>query len=88
MATLIQSNQKTRQVSPKNGKQFTVEEIQELVGGYFEVIRSLSPRTNGVMLVNEEGYIFSMPLNLQASMFASRSIVGDVLIGSREEFGV
>lgn len=54
-----------------------LKEMQDFVGGYIEVIR-ISP--NKQMVVNEEGLILKLPLNLIASQLAKRSIVGNVII--------
>lgn len=58
--------------------------MQEAVGGgTVEVIRRIP--SGGVLLVNEDGLIKNLSLNIQASTLAGRPIVGDVvhIIGGR-----
>ena len=38
MATLIRPNSPTEEVTPVNGKQFTLEEVQRLVGGDVQLL--------------------------------------------------
>lgn len=73
----MKSNGSSIPVSPKKGKKFTLEEIQKMVGGYVERLK-LPGRY--VMLINEEGLIFKLPLNREASEIAQRPIVGDVVV--------
>lgn len=62
-------------------KKPTLEQMQEMVGGYIEPVHGI--RWNGhtgVMVVNEEGLIRNLPFNQKASAIAKRNIVGDVFI--------
>lgn len=70
---------------PKNGKYFTLKELQSAVGGYIEIIYL----SNGMqMVVNEEGRILGLPVNKQATILGQydgvlglhNQIVGNVLI--------
>ena len=78
MATLIKSD----------GSQYDYpnfvgyEAKQEAVGGYFEPVYL----DGKVLIVNEEGLITDLPLNETASLMAMQTIVGDVLLLSREEW--
>tara|TARA_Y100001973_G_scaffold31779_1_gene47945 strand:- start:85 stop:318 length:234 start_codon:yes stop_codon:yes gene_type:complete len=54
----------------------SLEEAQEAVGGFVEVI----PVERGQLLVNEEGLLMSLPLNPTASQIAGRPIVGNALL--------
>ena len=82
-STWIKANGETKDVSPMNGTDFSLEEAQGFVGGYIEVVR-LSPTQ--IMIVNEEGIIRGMRLNENASLIATMShgfsypIYGDVLV--------
>jgi hypothetical protein len=60
-----------------------LEKLQELVNGYIEVI-SITPTQ--YMVVNEEGIILSLPLNLLASELAGFSIYGSVVIIDKKDF--
>ena len=62
---------------PKNGKDFQLEELQKIVGGYIEIVRLSNSR---IMVVNEEGLIYDLPYNAEASLEAMDVIVGDVLV--------
>jgi len=69
----------SREFLPANRKTYTLEELQEVVGGYIEII-SLS---NGfLMVLNEEGKLKGLPFNEQASQLIPPTdyIVGDVLV--------
>lgn len=69
-------------VEPKNGKDFSLEELQEYVGGYIEV--AYPPSKHGaIMVLNEEGKLNNLPINHLASKayFPGQDvIVGDVLL--------
>jgi len=60
-------------------KDNSLKQMQDAVGGYIELIY-LHPKTDEVMVVNEEGLIFGLPVNEHASKLAGQSIVGNVLI--------
>jgi hypothetical protein len=51
-AKLYKSNGEVNDIKPKNGKTFTLDEVQSLVGGYVEVSFLNSKQ---IMLLNEEG---------------------------------
>ena len=51
---------------PANGRDFTLEELQESVGGYIEII-DLTPKT--IMIVNEDGKGTLYP-NMMATVIA------------------
>ena len=68
-----------------SGDKITLEEMQKCVGGYVEPIYF----EDKMMLVNEDGLIEKLPMNIAATSFLKlhgipHSIVGDVLIISRE----
>jgi len=77
MAYLITPAGVREQRKPKDGRSFTLEELQELVGGYVEVL----PGTRFV-LVDEDGLIKRLPHNPLASQFVAwrGPLVGNVLI--------
>lgn len=58
-------------------EKFTLEELQEAVKGYIELIYLSG---NRVMVVNEEGRLKKLSNNLLASFEAKRQIVGDVVV--------
>ena len=61
---------------PKDGKHYQLAELQEMVGGYIETVRT----PNGMILVvDEEGLLKRKPINISASFIARRTIVGDAV---------
>ena len=69
-------------VEPAEGKYFSGNELNEIVGGWFQLV----PIGDGrVMVVNEEGHIHKLPKNHKAGAMLNRHdataiIVGTVLI--------
>lgn len=49
---------------PKNGTDFSLEELQEFVGGYIEIIPLVDDL---IMVVNEEGKLLGLPFNKAAT---------------------
>ena len=78
MATLIKSDGSQHDYPNFVG----LEAKQEAVGGYIEPVYL----DGKVLIVNEEGLITDLPLNETASSMAMQTIVGDVLLLSREEW--
>jgi hypothetical protein len=65
-----------------SGKMVTLKEMQDCVKGYIEFVRL---HNNMIMVVNEEGKIDGLGLNISATTFVQSNdlphiIVGDVLI--------
>lgn len=52
-------------VSPKNGTDFSLEELRAIVGGYIEVI--YLPDSIHIMVINEEGRVKNLPRNEKAT---------------------
>jgi hypothetical protein len=94
MALHVKSDGTDAEVRPKNGKAFTLEELQSLVGGYIEPLHT-GPPLNMALVVNEEGKIRNLPLNANATavfqgiMYPGTEdfIVGDAVILTEEEMG-
>lgn len=86
MAIIIKTTGETIEVKPKNGTDFQLEELQEVVGGYIEILHIY--RTGEVMVVNEEGRLENLPWNEKATIYAKMNnaifpndyIVGNVLV--------
>lgn len=83
MAQLIKTNGTVQEVTPANGKAFTLEELQGFVGGYIEPVRLGPGKT---MLVNEEGLIQELPYNSKASQLAGQVIVGNAVVVDGKEW--
>lgn len=61
MATLYQTDGRVKEIQPANGAHWTEEELQGLVGGYFEVVCTIDGR---FMVINDAGKIMRPPLEL------------------------
>lgn len=65
-------------IKPKNGKTFTLAEIQAAIGGgYVEMVRLPDGR---MMFVDEDGLMKRLVPNMQASVLCGRPIVGKALV--------
>ncbi len=53
-------------IEPKYGTNFTLEELQQYVGGYIEILHPPS-KYNAILIINEEGKLLNLPLNPLAS---------------------
>ena len=89
MATIIKANGETMAVKPKNGTDFSLDEMREIVGGYIEV---LFLECGDLMVVNEDGKNLNLPLNTEATKYIDGDmyydgdvIVGDVLVCERKQ---
>jgi hypothetical protein len=83
-AVLITTDGEQINKTPKNGTDFSLEELQEFVGGYIEIV-SLGGAL--IMVVNDEGKPLDLPLNKTATKeywFYTKNysdyIVGNVLM--------
>jgi len=65
-------------VQPANGRTYSLEELQAIVGGFIEVVWT----TGGeLMIVNEDGISLGLPFNSLASSYhPAQRILGDVAI--------
>lgn len=94
MAQIYKTTGEVIEVEPENGKDFKLKELQEIVQGYIELV-ILSPTQ--YMVVNEEGHLIELPLNLSATrlyknlnpsttiLYEKEIIVGDVLICNKSQ---
>ena len=87
MAKIYKTNGTVVETKPKNGKDFKLEELQAIVGGYIEV---LSLNNKEILVCDEEGKLKDYPLNIVATEIVqsygiSDYIVGDVLICDNEQ---
>lgn len=89
VAMIIRSNFTSEQVTPANGTNFSLEELQAIVGGYIELVQLPQDME---MYCNEEGKLKGLPYNSVATaltrkvLAASDEIVGDVIVGSYKLF--
>ena len=75
------------EVEPKNGKDFKLKELKDIVQGYIEIVSIGSHLNEKVerepwcMIINEEGKLIGLSLNEKATeLYINDIIVGDVLI--------
>lgn len=70
-------------IKPNNGTDFSLEELQEIVGGYIEIVGLMD---NEIMVINEEGKLIDLPFNENATQLYQEVdgfydyIAGDVLV--------
>jgi hypothetical protein len=70
-------------VTPAEGKEFSLAELQKYVGGYIEIVRL---EGGAYMVVNEEGLIIGLRVNACASALAHHHIVGDVVVCDKGKY--
>ncbi len=76
MALLIQADGTTQEVQPQ-GKHFTLQDLQRLVGGYIEFIHLADERW---LAVDEDGKPNRLPINVQATALAA--LPGEYIVGT------
>lgn len=93
---LLKTNGEVHENPPANGETYTLEELQGAVDGYIELVYPqvpegvwIDPRgvlvdvafaPEAVVVVNEEGRLQKLPLNMFASAICNRMIVGNALL--------
>jgi len=94
MAMLIRADGTTETLRPSNGVHWNLTELQTLVGGYIEVVRTTDLR---FMVLDENGKLKHKPLNIAATRIYQHGrvdpVVGDAVVidtflemnGPREE---
>ena len=82
-AKIVYPDKDSEDYTPKNGRTFELEEMQEIVGGYIEIIRLNDGR---IIIVNEEGLLQGLPVNIEATNILRRDhstaqyIVGNAIV--------
>ena len=82
-AKIVYPDKDSVDYTPKNGTTFELEEMQEIVGGYIEIIRLNDGR---IIIVNEEGLLQGLPVNIEATNILRRDhsttqyIVGTAIV--------
>jgi len=88
MAYIIKTTGEVIETKPKNGTDFSLEELNEVVGGYIEVI---SLHDGRLIVCDEEGKLKGKDRNHKATEFfrltllTTDFLVGDVLVCNEEE---
>jgi hypothetical protein len=97
MATLIRPNGPTEEVIPVNGKKFTAEEVQRVVGGDVQLLEvtlgiygAIKVTARDKMFVVREGKLHALPFNRVATAIYVHSardrVFGFALITRKGEF--
>ncbi len=88
MAQIIKTTGEVIEAKPDNGTDFSLEELQAIVGGYIEVV---SLRDGRLIVCDEEGKLKGKERNnkatdiFQAAMPTRDFIVGDALVCDVDE---
>jgi hypothetical protein len=77
VAIFYKTDDTVEEVSPANGRDFTLAEVQKLVGGYVELVRMPGKE---YALANEEGLMIGLPPNYNASQAVGMPLVGNVVV--------
>jgi len=93
MAKIIYPDGTSKEVTPANGKYFSLKEKQDIVGGLIEICETADPDGEHCLIINEEGKLMNLEFNPIASakyrywsgMLDESVIVGTVLYGLYEE---
>ena len=87
MAKLFKVDGTVEDVKPANGKSFTLEELQKMVGGLIQVVPVFKSK---YIIVDEEGRLKNYKHNTIASLLVmdevNGDIVGDMVLCGRAEF--
>ena len=87
MGILMKSNGDVEEVAPNNGKTFSLQELQQYVQGYIEIVGV----GDKYLILNEEGKLIGLELNVKATEIfikyrgATDVVVGDVLLADDDE---
>ncbi len=79
MATLYKADGTQEKIEPKNGKTFGLKEIQTMIGGDMEIVQLLDGE--GILVCNEDGKRFHLPINDEACKIACEVLGRDYLRG-------
>jgi hypothetical protein len=83
MTTIYRADGSQELATPKNRKDFSLEELQKIVGGYTKAIYLADDK---IMVVNQDGKVENLGLNVRATEIIRKNfdtkdwIVGDVLV--------
>lgn len=76
MAKIYKINGEVETVKPANGTDFTLEELQKIVGGLIEVVPVFGDK---YIVVDEEGRMKNYKHNKNASMLVYGQVIGDIV---------
>ena len=81
-AYLVHTDGRKEEVKPKNGTDFSLEELQGFVGGYIQILHM---GRGDLMVVDEEGKLKNLPHNRDATALAyfnGKLFKGDYIVGT------
>jgi hypothetical protein len=67
-------------LKPGNGKSFTLDEVQALVGGYVQLLAIQKKPFILYALMDEDGLLKRLPLNPEASRIATQKMGRDMIM--------
>ena len=82
-AKIVYPDKESEDYTPKNGTTFELDEMQKIVGGLIEIVHLNDGR---LMIVNEEGLLQGLPVNIEATNILRRDhsttqfIVGNAIV--------
>src|SRR5712692_148041 len=83
MATIYRPDGTNQEVQPANGRSFTLDELQLIVGegtdegrGYIEIVPCKDRKH--ILVLNEEGKLLGLPINARASELAALPTQADL----------
>ena len=79
MAHIIYANGLVQEINPENKRNFSLEELQRIVHGYIE---SIHLPKNRLMIINEEGKLKGLPVNILATREILSHGYNDVIVGN------
>ena len=78
---IIEPSGQETEIIPKNGKHFSLKEMQDIVGGMIEMIRTND--NDYVLILNEEGKLDELPYNSKATDLVNKCIMpSDYIVGT------
>lgn len=81
MNAIIRATGEIIQARPNNRKDFKLEELQSIVGGYIEIVY-LNDEQQHLMVVNEDGKGMNLPVNMKAThIYRNHTNCNDVIVG-------
>ena len=78
LSTIIKTDGTRFNIEPKNKTDFQLSELQEIVGGYIDI---LPLSKSQCMVVNEEGKVHGLPYNPLATTCAYIAGIKDIIVG-------
>ena len=79
MAKHYKTDGTIKEIEPKNKKHFTLKESQAFVGGLIEIVYL---KDSQIMIVNEEGKINNLPINVKATDLIRSQGIRDIIAGN------